>query len=55
MNVTITIERNEKQVSIYSLEPCIIVIRDADASDEQMLDLYRDSLTALRQSFSTAV
>jgi len=55
--LVITIERTASQVSIYSLEPTVLVTRDATVNDrvttdQEMLALFGAALEALRDSQS---
>lgn len=55
--LVITIERTEKQVSIYSLEPSICIMRDVDkkgsaTSDRAMLKAFANALDAQRENLN---
>jgi hypothetical protein len=48
--IEITLERTEAQVSVCSIDPTVIVTRDADISDYDALRAYATALERLDES-----
>ena len=54
--IEITLERDDETVTIWSTDPMIHISRDivgnGDPGDDEIIDLYRDALSAHRESLS---
>ncbi len=56
MEIAITIERElgAPTVGIYSVKPAVYVVRDASASNKELLAAYAEALEALEESYAAA-
>ncbi len=43
---TVTIERTAKQASIYSNDPDIVVMREVETADSELIEFYRAAFVA---------